>query len=74
MKENKKKSRKLIKLKKQFIMKKFLILGAFLLVATVGIAKELQTISDGTECPMGCETASSSCCKTKGGSTYYGKL
>lgn len=55
-------------------MKKFLLLGAFLLVATVGIAQELQIISDGAECPTGCETASTVCCKTKGGSTYYGKL
>lgn len=55
-------------------MKKLLLLGAFFLVATVGIAAELQSISDGTECPMGCETNSQKCCSTKGGSTYYGKL
>lgn len=55
-------------------MKKFLLLGAFFLFASIGIAKELQTIEAGTECPMGCETNSQKCCSTKGGSVYYGKL
>lgn len=65
---------------KYFIMKKILILGSFLLVATVSIASQTEllinsdTISAGTECPMGCETASPKCCSTKGGSAYYGKL
>lgn len=54
-------------------MKKFLILGAFLLIATVGIAKELQTISDSKECPSGCDGSAGACCKTKNGSIFYGK-
>jgi hypothetical protein len=56
-------------------MKKILILGAFLLVTTISVATEfIVKPSDGTECPMGCETNSQNCCKTKGGSVYYGKL
>lgn len=61
-------------------MKKVLILGAFVLFATVSIAsggKDLSTIGDadaGVQCPMGCNTAAPKCCTTKGGDTYYGKL
>jgi hypothetical protein len=54
-------------------MKKFLILGAFLFVSTITVAKELQPICGTCECPSGCDGAGGACCKTKNGSTYYGK-
>ncbi len=60
-------------------MKKFFITGAIVFVTTFAFANRANTLvsaddSAGTECPMGCETASPKCCSTKGGSVYYGKL
>ncbi|PAM92096.1 hypothetical protein B4N84_25115 [Flavobacterium sp. IR1] len=56
-------------------MKKYLILGAMLFVTMVGISKEYQVVMNpDTECsPSVCDGGRDACCKTKGGTTFYGK-
>lgn len=60
-------------------MKKFLIAGALVFVATFAFANKGATLtsaddSAAAECPAGCSTAKPKCCTTAGGSAYYGIL
>jgi len=52
-------------------MKKFLFFGVCVLVTCYSAFANVPISS---ECPVGCETSKDTCCKTKGGSAYYGKL
>lgn len=60
-------------------MKKLIVLSVLAITSTGmavygGIGNTGSTGSPGAECPSGCVTTKNVCCKTKGGSSYYGSL
>lgn len=54
-------------------MKKILIFSTFILVASIGVAKELQAIGTDQDCQP-CESCREKCCMTKNGTVFYGKI
>lgn len=56
-------------------MKKKAILGIFLLVFTIGFAKDLTlTLIGDHPCGSDCENSNSKCCSTKNGTVFYGSI